>query len=102
MNMGDLAGLLRELAARDRIPGAQLALYADGETLLAETGFERHGGAARVSHQSAFPFGSVTKVFTATVVLQLVSGGDLELDEPLGAYLPELPEAPNGLVTPRQ
>jgi CubicO group peptidase (beta-lactamase class C family) len=105
MNAGSLARMLAGLAERHNIPGAQLALYRDGQTLLAETGHERHGDAALVSQQSGFPFGSVTKSFTATVVLQLVSSGDLELDEPIGSYIPELAAAPNGidrLVTPRQ
>jgi CubicO group peptidase (beta-lactamase class C family) len=105
MTSADLAGLLAGLAERDHIPGAQLALYRDGETLLAETGEERHGGGPPVSERSGFPYGSVTKSFTATVVLQLVSSGDIDLDEPIGDYIAELAFAPNGidrLVTPRQ
>lgn len=104
MNAEYLTRLLAELAERHQIPGAQLALYRDGETLLAETGYERHGTAAAVAHNSCFPYGSVTKSFTATVVLELVSAGDIELDRPIGEYIPELAFAPNGidrLVTPR-
>jgi CubicO group peptidase (beta-lactamase class C family) len=105
MNAQSLAGVLARLAQGHNIPGAQLAFHRDGETTLVETGSERHGDDAPVSHQSGFPYGSVTKSFTATVVLQLVAGGDLGLDEPIGAVIGDLAGAPNGidrLVTPRQ
>jgi CubicO group peptidase (beta-lactamase class C family) len=104
VNAEYLGRLLTGLAERHQVPGAQLALHRDGETVLAETGVERHGGAAPVSARSAFPYGSVTKAFTATVVLQLVAAGDVALDDPIGTYLPGLAGARNGidrLVTPR-
>lgn len=37
-----------------------------------------------------FRVGSITKTFTATMVLQLVDEGGLELDDPIGAHLPGL------------
>jgi CubicO group peptidase (beta-lactamase class C family) len=101
VNRGDLA----RLAERNRIPGAQFALYQGGETVLVEAGRERFGDGPAVTAGSAFPYGSVTKSFTATVVLQLVSGGDLDLDKPIGSYLAELALARNGIehtVTVRQ
>ncbi len=104
MNTEYLGRLLTGLAERHQVPGAQLALHRGGETVLAESGVERHGGGTPVSPRSAFPFGSVTKPFTATVVLQLVAAGDLGLDDPIGTYLPGVAGAPNGidrLVTPR-
>jgi CubicO group peptidase (beta-lactamase class C family) len=104
VNAEYLGRLLTGLAERHRVPGAQLALHRDGETVLAETGVERHGGATPVSLRSAFPYGSVTKAFTATVVVQLAAAGDLGLDDPIGTYLPRLAGAPNGVdrvVTPR-
>lgn len=101
MNREDLA----RLAERHRIPGAQLVLYRDGETVLVQTGRERYGDGPPVTARSAFPYGSVTKAFTATVVLQLVSSGDLDLDKPIGSYLSELALSRNGIehtVTVRQ
>lgn len=92
-----LGGLLTESAERNQVPGAQLALYRDGETLFVQSGHERHGGGAPVTCESSFPYASVTKSFTATVAMQLVSDGDIDLDEPIGEYLPELAFAANGL-----
>ncbi|MEU8538662.1 serine hydrolase domain-containing protein [Streptomyces sp. NPDC048717] len=49
-----------------------------------------------------FRAGSVTKVFTAAVVLQLASEGRIDLDRPARAYLPDLIPASYGTVTVRQ
>ncbi|MGW2592611.1 serine hydrolase domain-containing protein [Streptomyces sp. NPDC001515] len=49
-----------------------------------------------------FRAGSVTKVFTAAVVLQLASEGRVGLDRPVRRYLPDLIPAAYGTVTVRQ
>ncbi|MDX2528332.1 serine hydrolase domain-containing protein [Streptomyces europaeiscabiei] len=49
-----------------------------------------------------FRAGSVTKVFTAAVVLQLASEGKVDLDRSARSYLPELIPASYGGVTVRQ
>ncbi|MFD7496866.1 serine hydrolase domain-containing protein [Streptomyces sp. NPDC059832] len=49
-----------------------------------------------------FRAGSVTKVFTAAVVLQLAGEGRLGLDRPARHYLPDLIPAAYGKVTVRQ
>ncbi|MGW4078518.1 serine hydrolase domain-containing protein [Streptomyces asiaticus] len=49
-----------------------------------------------------FRAGSVTKVFTAAVALQLAAEGTLDLDRTARSYLPELIPASYGAVTVRQ
>ncbi|MFE7617259.1 serine hydrolase domain-containing protein [Streptomyces sp. NPDC057496] len=49
-----------------------------------------------------FRAGSVTKVFTAAVVLQLAGEGRVDLDRPVRHYLPDLIPAGYGGVTVRQ
>ncbi|MGW4163680.1 serine hydrolase domain-containing protein [Streptomyces sp. NPDC004788] len=49
-----------------------------------------------------FRAGSVTKVFTAAVVLQLAAEGRIDLDRTARSYLPELIPAAYGEVTVRQ
>jgi len=75
------------------VPGAQLAIHHNGETIAFEIGEAEHRTGQRVRRETAFPVGSITKAFTATVAMILVADGDLELEAPLGEYLPEL----NGL-----
>lgn len=79
-------------AREHRVPGAQLAVHDGGDTLTFEVGELERGGGRRVTRDAAFPVGSITKSFTATVAMILVADGDVELDEPLGEHLPELGE----------
>lgn len=90
MHFGQLRALLEEGARVNHVPGAQLAVYHGGETrtfAFGETEFRRGVG---LTGEDRVPIGSITKTFTATLAMVLVSDGDLELDEPVSAYLPEL------------
>ncbi|MFB9927718.1 serine hydrolase domain-containing protein [Amycolatopsis halotolerans] len=86
-----LAAVLPRLAVRHRVPGAQVAVWAGGETAVVQTGVASRGRPMRES--SRVPIGSITKVATATLAMVLVSDGDLELDQPVGEILgdPGLP-----------
>jgi CubicO group peptidase (beta-lactamase class C family) len=82
------------LARKYRVPGAQLAIHHDGETVTAEAGELEFGTGWRVGRDAAFPVGSITKCFTATVAMILVADGDVDPDEPVAHYVPGL--GPNG------
>jgi CubicO group peptidase (beta-lactamase class C family) len=84
------AGFLSALARRHHVPGAQLAVHQDGETFAVEVGELEFGTRRRVGRECAFPIGSITKSFTATLAMMLVADGDVDLDAPVGDYLPEL------------
>jgi CubicO group peptidase (beta-lactamase class C family) len=45
------------------------------------------------SPESVYRIGSITKQFTATMIMQLIKEGKLSLDQPFRPILPELPEA---------
>jgi CubicO group peptidase (beta-lactamase class C family) len=85
-----LAATLSGLAATHQVPGAQLAIHRGGVTVAVEFGELEHGAGIPVSRQTAFPIGSITKAWTATLVMILVADGDLELDAALDEHLPEL------------
>lgn len=80
------------LVRRHRVPGAQLAIHHDGETIAGEVGELESGTGRRVSREAAFPVGSITKCFTATVCMMLAAEGDVDPDEPISAYVPGLGE----------
>jgi CubicO group peptidase (beta-lactamase class C family) len=84
------AEILARCARRHLVPGAQLAVRQGGRTVTAEFGEAEHGGGPRITRDTAFPVGSITKSVTATTVLALVADGDLELDEPVGLTVPEV------------
>jgi CubicO group peptidase (beta-lactamase class C family) len=65
-------------------------VHRNGSTVTAEFGELEHGGGRPVSPETAFPIGSISKVFTATLSMILVADGDVELDAPLVEHLSEL------------
>ncbi|MGD9958056.1 serine hydrolase [Nocardioides sp.] len=86
---------LAELAVRHRVPGAQLGLLrcsAQGEDELVSVahGVLNQSTGVPVTAESVFQIGSITKVWTATVAMQLVDEGLLELDTPIVEVLPDL------------
>jgi CubicO group peptidase (beta-lactamase class C family) len=95
------AGTLSALARKHQVPGAQLAIHHNGRTETYETGEVEARTNRRVTRDLAFPIGSITKSFTATVALILAADGDLALDAPIGDHLTGLGEL-GGRLTLRQ
>ncbi|MCE7000688.1 beta-lactamase family protein [Saccharothrix sp. S26] len=79
MDTDRISTRLTALAREHLVPGAQLAVHHEGRTWTHEVG---------LAADAAVPIGSITKTFTATVAMALVSDGDLELDAPLSDHLP--------------
>src|SRR4051794_36484942 len=89
----DTARIFQELErlARDTaIPGAQLALHTAERTWTCEFGVEELCEGRLLTRESTIPIGSISKTFTAALAMVLVSDGDLDLDTPITAYLPDL------------
>jgi len=74
-----------------RAPGVSVGIARDGRVLLAR-GF----GSADVERsvpatsETVYRVGSISKQFTAHLILQLIDARLLALDDPIGRYLPEL------------
>jgi CubicO group peptidase (beta-lactamase class C family) len=96
-----LSDTLSALAQKHQVPGAQLAVHYGGETVAIEVGELEYGTGHQITRDTAFPIGSISKTFTATVAMILVADGDLELDAPLSEHVPELGDLGNE-VTLRQ
>lgn len=100
-----LSRLFDELTGRYLVPGAQLTFYHDGQSHEFVTGVERSGGGRPVTASSRFALGSVSKLFTAALVMQLVEDGDIDLDRPLSEPVPSTAWGGHDLaraITPRQ
>src|SRR4051794_13761958 len=78
-----------ELARVHRVPGAALAVLVDGEVHELATGVLHRGTGVAATVDSVFQIGSISKVYTATLVLQLAEAGGLDLDAPVLSVLPE-------------
>lgn len=72
-----------------QIPGASVAVLADGNVVSHSSGVLNTGTGVEATDDSVFQIGSVTKVFTATLVMQLVDDGLVDLDQPFRKYVPD-------------
>ncbi|MEE6257844.1 serine hydrolase [Plantactinospora sonchi] len=75
------------------LPGAAIAITHRDQVVYLR-GYGHNSAGDRVTADSLFPVGSVSKSFTALAVMQLVDAGRLELDTPVQRYLPDF--APRG------
>jgi CubicO group peptidase (beta-lactamase class C family) len=78
---------LDELAAKHGVPGATAGVLLGGELAVVATGVSRLGSDVPVTPDSLFLIASVTKVWTATLVMQLVDEGLVQLDAPVADQL---------------
>ncbi|MGJ6967450.1 serine hydrolase domain-containing protein [Streptosporangium sp. G11] len=96
---------LDELRAAHRVPGASLAVLVDGNVHELASGVLHRATGVEVTTDSVFLSGSLAKVYTATLVMQLVDSGELDLDTPVVSVLPEFatpdPEATNAITIRR-
>jgi CubicO group peptidase (beta-lactamase class C family)/acetyl esterase/lipase len=86
---------LAELCERHHVPGAALGILRvqDGredELVEAAFGVLNTETGVEATTDSVFQIGSITKVWTATLAMQLVDDGKLDLDAPVANVLPEL------------
>jgi CubicO group peptidase (beta-lactamase class C family) len=85
---------LTDLAAKHDVPGATLGMLRLGrggdERVEASYGVLNKATGVAVTTDSLFQIGSITKLWTATVVLQLAGEGLLSLDQPVVELLPEM------------
>lgn len=81
--------LLDEATRRHRVPAASLAVLADGEVTSLATGVLHRGTGVQATPDALFQIGSITKVYTTTLLMQLVADGKLELDTRVAEVLPD-------------
>ncbi|WKN48991.1 serine hydrolase [Nocardioides sp. Arc9.136] len=96
LDLGHWQRRLSALAEKHGVPGAQLGILrlggpdAEDEVVVATHGVLNVDTRAPVTPDSVFQIGSITKVWTATLVMQLVDEGLADLDAPVVEVLPEL------------
>jgi CubicO group peptidase (beta-lactamase class C family) len=89
--MGEwLRARLPELLAEYDVPAAAVAVARGDEVVDAAAGVLSTATGVTATTDAIFQIGSITKVFTATLVQQLVDEGLVELDLPVRTWLPGL------------
>lgn len=79
---------LAPLLAEYDVPGAAVAVSLQGEVIDAGAGVLSRATGVDVTPDSLFQVGSITKVWTTTLVMQLVDEGLVKLDSPVRDYVP--------------
>jgi len=83
-----LEALLRRGIRRFNVPGASLAVLHGGRLKEVAAGVLNLDTGVPVTTDSLFQIGSITKVFTASLVMQLVDEGRVGLDQPVRELVP--------------
>jgi CubicO group peptidase (beta-lactamase class C family) len=83
-------------------PGAAVVVMQGGKVVYTGArGMADIAGGKPITPDTVFRLGSITKQFTAAVIVQLAQEGKLSLDDPLSKFLPDYPQ-PGGAATVRQ
>src|SRR5687768_6079337 len=88
-NTDTLASRLAASIQKHKVPGASAAVFRAGQWEVAAAGVTNVTTGVDVTAGTVMHIGSITKVLTATLVMQLVDEGRVELTAPLKRYLPE-------------
>jgi CubicO group peptidase (beta-lactamase class C family) len=88
LNAANWTDRLRDLAIKARVPGAALGIWSDGQEVVAACGVLNRATQVAVTGDSLFQIGSISKIWTSTMIMQLVDEGLLSLDATVADVLP--------------
>ena len=71
------------------VPAAAWAVLQGDEIVDGAAGLLHKGTGVEATADSVFQIGSITKLWTSTLVMQLVDEGLVDLDQPVRTYLPD-------------
>jgi CubicO group peptidase (beta-lactamase class C family) len=90
-----LDALLATEQARQRMPSVSACVFRDGAVVWQRAlGLADVASGETATPEHAYRIGSITKTFTAVAIMRLVAAGEIDLDAPLRAALPEAPQGP--------
>lgn len=90
MDHEELNGFVAELVERHGLPGMAVGVQHGETRLLAAAGLRNAFTGDPATPDTMFQIGSLTKMYTATLVMGLVDAGEVSLDDTLDTLLPEL------------
>jgi len=86
----DLSACVHDAMQRWTVPGLALGIVHNGQVETHSYGVTSLETGQPVRPDTLFQVGSISKVFCATLVMQLVDEGLVDLDTPIKTYLPDL------------
>src|SRR5690606_7045648 len=95
--------LLSQHRTQIHAPAVSGAVAIDGKIVWAgAVGWANLENQIPATADTQFRIGSTSKAVTATLLAKLVQAGKIDLDTPIAAYSPNLPNPAWGKITPRQ
>ena len=89
MTLADLQPRLASLVEEHDVAGAAIGVLHDGTVTTAAAGFANRRAGVEATPDTVFQIGSQGKMWTATVLMQLVDEGLVDVDATVRTYLPE-------------
>ena len=87
----ELSAWIKKRMKKHKVTGMSVALMDDGEIAWAQGfGYADKRNKRPADAGTLYKVGSISKVFTATAIMQLVEQGKVDLDVPIQTYIPEL------------
>lgn len=99
-----LQSTLDDALAEHGVPGATVGILRGDERVVVASGLGNVATGVDTTPETLFQIGSISKIYTATLVMQLVHAGLVELDEPVRGALQEFRVADDSAtltITPR-
>ena len=87
--------IVAEAMESEQVVGTSIGVRKSGEIIIAKGyGYADLENEVRATEHTVYRIGSVTKQFTAALILRLVEAGSLGLSDTVSKHLPELTGAP--------
>jgi CubicO group peptidase (beta-lactamase class C family) len=84
-----ISDLIRKSMKENHITGASVAIVNGTDSSVNHFGYSDKANGINVGNSTLFKIGSITKVFTASAVMQLAEQGKINIDNPINEYIPE-------------
>lgn len=99
----DIQNLIQEYVDKSGAVGAAIGLIDQGEVQFFSYGKKSIQDDEPISEDTIFEIGSITKVFTTLILMDMVANGEVQLDDPIEIYLPgvKVPEMDGKKITLR-
>ncbi|SHJ05305.1 serine hydrolase domain-containing protein [Aquimarina spongiae] len=93
VNTQKLDSFLTHLSQKNKAMGSLSIHKAGNEVYARSIGYADVAEKLLANSETKYRIGSITKTFTAALIMQLIDEGKLTLDTPLSTYFPQMPNA---------
>ncbi|MEO1040841.1 MAG: serine hydrolase domain-containing protein [Pseudomonadota bacterium] len=98
LSLAERAALIAEQVVRDGAPGAVILLRSGDENVVVTAGTTARTNGVPIDPDTPLRIASVSKLYTAAIIVDLSQRGMIDLDESIDVYLPDrvIDGLPNG------